>query len=169
MADESRQYAFISYLENHAEDRAMLATLRRGLGKLPGESPGMFPYIVPFIHEDQVRHRDQEQNYYLIASLFALHPSSISSGNMGTHLYRYTQEVGDDEATTRRFVQLLNLRRETLDTPLRQHISLLKSKDVAVNWHGLFEDLNYWSHDARVVQKKWASEFWRSPKKQAKS
>jgi CRISPR system Cascade subunit CasB len=169
MALESKQFAFIGYLEKHAEDRAMLATLRRGLGKQPGESASMYQYIIPFLHEDNVQYADQESNYYLIASLFALHPISTTQGNMGAHLYQFTQQVGDDEATTRRFVQLLNLRRETLDTPLRQHISLLKSKDIAVNWHQLFYDIRYWSHEDRFVQKQWASKFWRSTKKQSKS
>ncbi len=164
MTDETRQHPFVNYLQLHAEDRAMLAELRHGLGRLPGEAPGMFPYVVPFIH-----HGYEEANLYLIAALFALHPVSAAKGNMGTHLLSYTQEVGADAATSRRFVQLLNLRRETLDSPLRQHISMLKSKDISVNWHQLLYDLNGWSHDARYVQKKWAREFWHSSNKQPKS
>jgi len=137
----------------------MLAELRRGLGYLPGEAPGMFPYVVPFAHQPY-----EERNLYMLASLFALHPVSTEEGNMGTHLYLYTQAVGDDTATTRRFVQLLNLRRDALDSPLRQHISMLKSKDIAVNWHQLLFDLNNWNREARFVQKNWASAYWRSAK-----
>jgi len=164
MTTEDRKHPFVTYLQDHAQDRAMLAELRRGLGRSPGEAPGMFPYVVPFVHQ-----RYEENNLYMLASLFALHPASTDEGNMGRHLYQYIGVVGDEAATTRRFVQLLNLRRESLDSPLRQHISILKSKDIPVNWHRLLYDLNYWDHEARFVQKNWASEFWRSSNKQAKS
>lgn len=162
MANDQK-HPFVSYLEQHAEDRAMLAELRRGLGRDPGQVAGMYPYVVPFLHN-----QFEEGNLYLIASLFALHPESTSTGNMGTHLKTFADAVGDDAATTRRFTQLLNLRRESLDAPLRQHISLLKSKDIAINWHQLMRDLNAWSRQDRFVQKRWASAYW-TPKKQSNS
>lgn len=157
MTDNTRQHGFITYLEEHREDRAMLAELRRGLGREPGEASGMFPYVLPFVHEQW-----QESSLYLIASLFALHPVSAAGGNMGDHLRTYANEVGDDAATTRRFVQLLNLHRAALDSPLRQHISLLKAKDIPVNWHDLLSALYGWNHPDRYIQKGWASSYWRS-------
>jgi CRISPR system Cascade subunit CasB len=161
MSEDTKQHPFISYLEKHADDRAMLAELRRGLGRKPGEAPGMFPYIVPFVHPANTR---EEANLYMIASLYALHPLSIQAGNMGAHLRTLADKLGDAAATTRRFVQLLNQSRAALDTPLRQHVSLLKSQDVSINWHQLLYDLNYWSHDERFVQKRWAERYWRSSK-----
>ncbi len=160
MNEESKQHPFISFLEKHADDRAMLAALRRGLGKRPGDTPDMFPYVVPFVWD---KHR--EPDIYLIASLFALHPSSVATGNMGTHLHTYTVAVKDDAATTRRFVQLLRLSRDALDVPLRQHISLLKSKEIGVNWNQLLNDLRHWDHPERFVQKNWASFYWQAPDK----
>ena len=157
MSEITKQHPFISYLQSHVDDRAMLAELRRGLGRKPGEAPGMFPYVVPFIHEQH-----DEADLYLIASLFALHPSSTSNGNMGDHLNALIKTLGDDAATTRRFVQLLNRSRSALDMPLRQHISILKGKDVSINWHQLLYDLRNWGHPARYVQKRWASAYWRS-------
>lgn len=159
MSENIKQYAFISYLEERADDRAMLAELRRGLGRKAGEAVGMFPYVVPFV---SLSKRDEEANLYLIASLFGLHPSSAKTGDMGTHLRTLANNLGDDSATTRRFVQLLNQSRPALDVPLRQHISLLKSQDIGINWHQLVFDLNYWSHDERFVQKHWAQNYWRS-------
>lgn len=163
MSDETRQHPFIEFLEKRTDDRAMLAELRRGLGRKPGETPGMFPFVVPFVH-----HPRDEANLYLIASLFALHPVSVRTGNMGEHLRTLATAIGDDAATTRRFVQLLNQHRLSLDVPLRQHISLLKSHDVGINWHQLLLDLISWDHEERFVQKKWASAYWRSPDKQPK-
>jgi CRISPR system Cascade subunit CasB len=159
---EEKKHPLITFLEQHTDDRAMLAELRRGLGRTPGEAASMFPYVMPFIGN-----RYEEDNLFLVASLFALHPVSSKSGNLGQHLHSYVQVVGDAAATTRRFVQLLNLRRETLDTPLRQHISLLKAQEIPVNWHQLIRDLGYWSHEDRFVQKEWASAYW--PPQKSKS
>lgn len=161
MNSGTREHPLITYLEEHVDDRAMLAELRRGLGRVPGEVAGMYPYIIPFSYDEQ-----QDGDLFLIASLFALHPVSSKTGNMGDHLRTYSESVGDDAATTRRFVQLLNLRRPSLDNPLRQHIAILKGKDIPVNWHQLLNDLRYWKHENRVVQKRWASTYWRSSNKQ---
>lgn len=162
MTQESKDHPFINYLQKHTEDRAMLAELRRGLGQQPGEAPGMFPYVVPFVTDWN------EADIYMLASLFALHPSSTISGNMGDHLYRLAHaQDGNEEATTRRFVQLLRMNRDALEPRLRQHINLLKSNEIAVNWHQLIMDVNrrYWDHPDRFVQKKWASSYWKSSSK----
>lgn len=159
MSEETKLHPFISYLQKNVDNRSMLAELRRGLGRRPGETPGMFPYIVPFLHDE---HRSEEANLYLIASLFALHPASVSTGNMGDHLRALAHAAGDDTATTRRFVQLLNQSKDNLETPLRQHISMLKAKDIGVNWHQLLRDLRQWGHQSHFVQKNWASSYWRT-------
>lgn len=156
MSEEVYKHPFVEYLEKHDDDRAMLAELRRGLGRAPATVPGMYPYIVPYSHNWR-----EEANLYLIGALFALHPSSTYQGNMGDHLYTYAQALGDDAATTRRFTQLMRQRRESIDAPLRQHIAMLKSKDIAVNWHQLIRDLQWWDDDERRVQKRWASAYWR--------
>jgi len=157
-----REHPLISYLQSRAEDRAMLAALRRGLGKAPGEVPVMFPYVVPFIGQYN------EANLYRVASLFGLHPQSTDKGNMGAHLYQYALAVGDDAATTRRFTQLLRLNLDSFDSPLRQHVAMLKSKDIPINWHQLLFDLNYWDHPERFVQRNWAAQYW-PPTKSSKS
>jgi len=156
---ESKQYPFILYLEAHIKDRAMLAALRRGLGQPPGSAPDMFPYVVPFVLQWN------ESDLYLVASLFGLHPSLSTTGNIGTHIKDFSRakhfkRVDDDEATKRRFIQLLRYNRDALDTPFRQQISLLKSQNVAVNWHQLLYDLHYWDHADRFVQRQWAFAFW---------
>ncbi len=160
---ETKEDPFVTYLQARAEDRAMLAALRRGLGAQPGEEPAMFPYVVPFVHDWN------EADIYMIASLFALHPSSISSGNIGDHLRRLAADEGSAEATERRFVQLLRMRRETLEPRLRQQISILKAKDIAINWHQLMADLRNWDHPKRFVQRHWADAFWRANQSESKS
>jgi CRISPR system Cascade subunit CasB len=155
MNPEVKQHPLISFLEKHKEDRAMLAELRRGLGKKPGEAPGMFPYVARFVGERN------EDVLYLIASLFALHPMSSQYGNMGNHLRTLATNLGDDNATERRFVQLLQQNGDALDVPLRQHITLLKSKDIPVNWHQLMTDIIRWDNPNRYVQRNWANAYWK--------
>ena len=155
----SKNEPFIEFLERSREDRAMLAALRRGLGRKPGEAPSMFPYVVQFLPPNS--HADYEANFYRVASLLSLHPVSASSGNMVLHLRKLAGAQADDAATERRFVQLLNQHIESIDIPLRQHITLLRGSDIAVNWHQLFYDLKFWDHDAHFVQKQWADAFWR--------
>ena len=154
-ANETKQHPFVRYLEERAGDRAMLAALRRGLGAEPGDVPAMYPYVVPFVRDWN------EADIYLIASLFAFHADSANSGNMGNHLRALAGQLGDDDATERRFVQLLRMRRDTLEPRLRQQISILKSKDIPVNWHQLIADLRHWDHPKRFVQRDWARAFWR--------
>lgn len=153
---KTKEEPFISHLEKYvkAENRAALAALRRGLGQEPGDAPGMFPYVVPFVQDWN------EDDVYMIAALFALHPSSTKFGNMGDHLRALARELGDDASTERRFVQLLRMRRDTLEPRLRQHISILKAKDIAVNWHQLFTDMRCWDRPKRNVQRRWAGAFW---------
>ena len=83
---ETQQHPFISYLQGRAEDRAMLAALRRGLGAEPGdpETADMMPYVERRIRKEASRR--EVKDIYMVASLFALHPSSADSGNMGDHL-----------------------------------------------------------------------------------
>ena len=61
---------------------------------------------------------------------------------------------------------LLSAHPDDLGDYLRQAVSLLKSKDVPVNWQRLLKDVLAWKRrDERPrlkVQKRWARNFWRS-------
>lgn len=159
---------FVDYLETLREDRAALAALRRGLGQAPGTVPDMYPYVVRFLPKDAYPDSWAEQCYYLIAALFALHPESAIEGNLGSH-FAATLEPNPDNnpninaATERRFTALLTAHPDDLPFYLRQAISFLKSKEVAVNWHQLMWHLRDWGYPERQnrVQKQWAAQFWR--------
>jgi CRISPR system Cascade subunit CasB len=155
---------FISYLQSLAErqDRGALSALRRGLGQPPGSEPETFRYIEPWLPEK--RSTNLETAYYLVASLFALHPKSINTGNMGSHLRACNPTKENDDALERRFTALLKSHIDDLPGYLRQTVSFLKSKEAPVNWNELLWDLQNWDYrrdDPRLsVQKKWASAFW---------
>jgi CRISPR system Cascade subunit CasB len=148
---------FIIFLDSLREDRAALAALRRGLGQPPGSQPAMYRYVEPFLHD-----RRQEPFYYLIAALFAYHPKPEGRGNMGDHFARARDPHSDSTAVERRFVALLAAHPEDLHFYLRQAVSFLRSKEIAVNWLQLLADLRGWGHPERYVQHAWARAFWGS-------
>jgi CRISPR system Cascade subunit CasB len=149
---------FISYLEGHREDRAVLAGLRRGLGHPPGTVADMYRYVVPWLSDDTPPRR--EAAFYTIAGLFAYHPAAGGQGNMGDHFAQARGRLGDDTAIERRFTVLLAAHPEDLDFHLRQAVSFLKSKDVPINWQQLLADVLAWAHPDGYVQRRWARAFW---------
>lgn len=159
MTEKTQPNPFITYLLSLKENRGALAALRRGLGRPPGTAPEMYPYVVPWLPEKCSQ--QVEAAYYLVAALFAYHPENTSSGNLGDHLRATITDGGNEQATERRFVALLQSHPDDLPDHLRHAVSYLKSKEQPVNWQQLFEDLLRWDHPQRYVQKRWAGSFWR--------
>lgn len=165
---QAKEHYFITYLETLTEDRAALAALRRGLGQPPGSVPDMHRYIIPLL-QNIYANSWEEEVYYLVASLFALHPESVKEGNLGTHFAQTLDPNPDyNKAIERRFTALLTAHPQDLPFYLRQAISFLQSKEQAINWHQLMRDILRWEHPtyATTVQKRWAAQFWRKQKQE---
>ena len=154
----TKTHPFVSYLEGLRDDRAALAAMRRGLGRPPGTVADMYRYVVPWLAADAPIWL--ERAYYTVAALFAYHPAPGSTGNMGDHFARARDPRGDDTAIERRFTALLAAHPDDVDSYLRQAVSLLKSKEVPIEWHQLLSDLLGWGHPDRYVQRQWARAFW---------
>lgn len=161
----TQPHNFVTYLETLADDRAARAALRRGLGQPPGTVPDMFPYIVRRLPNTVHPGSWEERCYYLIAALYAWHPVSAGTGNLGDHFARTLDpDPGRNEATERRFTALLTAHPDDLHFHLRQAISFLRSRDeIPVNWHQLMWDLRDWGYPEQRnrVQRRWAGQFWR--------
>jgi len=159
---------FISFLEDLAtrDDRGALAALRRGLQYDPGKCPDMYPYIIPWLKN--VKSKWEKNIYYLIAALFAYHPSKIKSEeDMGAVFSKIAQKRGDSQSLEQRFKLLLKSNPEDLPYHMRQAISLAKSENIPINWHELFFDLKRWPYDSAFPPyEKWANSFWKFKKKQ---
>ena len=159
-------YAFVAYLEGLAqrEDRGALAALRRGLGQPPGTVAATYPYVVPWLPAE-ARPR-QEEAYYLLAALYALHPAPGGAGNLGRSFRQVqnreprTEGESGSSPVERRFTALLAAHGDDLADYLRQAVSYLKSKEVPIDWNQLFQDIQRWDHPARIVQKDWARAYW---------
>lgn len=161
---ESPDLHFVNELEKlvRREDRAALAALRRGLGKPAGTTPEMYPYVVPLAPERG------DDAYYLVAALFAWHPSPWHapgrSSNLGASMARVARDSGSD-SIERRFVAMLNAPGEDLPEHLRHAVGLCRAHEVPVNWLQLLRDLQRWNvpePGRRQVQRQWAGSFWNS-------
>lgn len=163
-ASTPNEHPLIVFLNSLQENRAALASLRRGLGQPRSMAPDMHRYLLPLLPERISRW--DEQSYYLIAALFAFHPKSTTTGNLGNHFAVIAAQAGDSgrETVERRFITLLDAHPDDLAFHLRQAAGFLKSKDeVPVNWQQLLYDVMGWGRDQRrpEIQRRWAQGFWR--------
>jgi CRISPR system Cascade subunit CasB len=154
---KQEEHPFVTYLErlHQDKDRAALAKLRRGLGKRMG-SPEMYPYVVPFLPENE----RAREHHFLVASLFAMHPDPAPPGQSMGAVFRAIRRETESESIEKRFVNLLSADGEDVGKYLRQAISLARSKGVAINYHRLLYDLRFWDHPDRFVQLQWAKDYW---------
>lgn len=165
-ATRGRDGAFVDHLAELArrEDRAALAELRRGLGKPPGEAAGMHRHVMPFLPPDAPPW--EEEAYYLVAALFALHRGSWGA-NRGEHptnfgaSYAWLARAAGGVSVEARFVALLNAERDELAYHLRQAISLMRAHEIPVDWLRLLRDVRGWGNPDRWVQPRWARVYWR--------
>jgi CRISPR system Cascade subunit CasB len=156
------------------EDRATLAKLRRGLGKPIGQAAERDIWLHGHLHGAAPK---QEELAALIASLFALwhQGSRYSQRRPSRSLGGSFKELADAERrkcgkkldelvpnVERRFCVLLDSHPEDLAERLRHAVSLLKSKEIPIDWAGLLDDLLRWNLEKRPVQRKWAREYWAS-------
>jgi len=178
----AEEHPFISHLANlvREKDRGALAALRRGLGRPPGSVRAMDRYVLRYLSSDAGE--KQENAYYLVAALFAYWhqgKDSLTDGapvNLGASLWAMVKKAADEDTSNRsypdkwkeaekriekRLVALLNCHRDDLPAHLRHTISLLKSKDIPVNWTQLLWDVQKWHWESRDVQRGWARKFWR--------
>ena len=163
---EREKAPLVLYLEKLAQrqDRGALAALRRGLGKPPGTVVATYRHVTPFVPEAAAR-GGRDWPWYLVASLFALHPDSGARGDMGWTYRR----LGDHPSAEARFGALLDCAVEELPYHLRQAVSLAKSakRRTPVDYDLLLRHAQHWDHPDRWVQRRWARSYWGPDAKQA--
>lgn len=153
------------YALARTENRGALAALRRGLTQQPGTALEMYPYVAPYVPAEATPW--EEQMCYLVAALFAYHTEidDREYRNIG-HAFaelaarENTRPENASPSLTLRFNALLNSHPKDLHVHLRSAISLLRSKDIPVNWLQLLNDLCAWTHPEKRTQRRWAKAFW---------
>jgi CRISPR system Cascade subunit CasB len=140
--------------------RADLARLRRCAGRPLVECPEVFQLfygLLPYTVRGQDR---EEERYFLLATLFALDPRTSGARDIGATMGATAGSRGSGrEGIDRRMAVLLDAPVEDLAFRLRQLIALAAAADIGANWRVLLNDLLWWDHPARRVQRRWARSY----------
>jgi CRISPR system Cascade subunit CasB len=152
---------FIEWLEDlNAKDTRVRAVLRRSLAFEPGAFVPAYPYVEPFVKDENKSFR--REAHYLVAGLWAAH---WREGRTGVPMpigraCAVHQATSGSTSTERRFVNLLDADRDQLPHRLRQMVALLK--ELAIDFDALLNGLLYWNDDQKRIQNSWARDFYRS-------
>jgi CRISPR system Cascade subunit CasB len=145
--------------DSNQREAGTLAKLRRGLTEHPGERD---TWVYAHLGGASPEH---EEPGALIASLFALwHQggrgrAQRAPDSFGGSFGRLRAVTGS-ESVEKRFAGLIDSHPDDLPTKLRHAVTLLRSKEVPVDWEQLLRDLLSWRAEKRPVQRRWARHFW---------
>jgi len=151
-----------------------MATLRRALSEEQADILRPYEYVGYLLPQNDIQRQD---DYLLIAALFATHPLYAESeknwDNLGTHLaelrHNKLRAKESTDSLDRRFSALVAASREELPYHLRAAIRFLKDAAIPVHWEQLLHDVQKWeiaSADPTkaTVQRRWANAYWQTPK-----
>lgn len=152
---------FIDWLEQLNEKNTKVrAVLRRSLTFDPGLFVPAYPYVEPFIKDEDNSWR--RRMYYLVAGLWAAHWREDQNGqpiSLGKACAMH-QSTSGSASTESRFIALLDADQEQLPHRLRQMVSLLKEQ--VIDFDDLLTRLLYWNDDLKRTQNGWARDFYRA-------
>lgn len=152
---------FIDWLERlNEKDTKVRAVLRRSLAFDPGLFVPAYPYVEPFIKEEDNSWR--RRMHYLVAGLWAAHWREGQKGqpiSLGRACAMH-QSASNSASTESRFIALLDADQDQLPHRLRQMVSLLKEQ--AIDFDDLLTRLLYWNDDVKRTQNGWARDFYRN-------
>lgn len=152
---------FIEWLEGiNEKDTKVRAVLRRSLAFPPGVHVPAYPYIEPFIKDENNPWR--REMFYLVAGLWAAHWREGLKGqplSFGKACAAY-QVASGSASTETRFINLLDADQGQLPHRLRQMTALLKEQ--AIDFEDLLTKLIYWNDERKRTQNGWARDFYRN-------
>lgn len=152
---------FIEWLEDlNEKDTKVRAVLRQSLAFEPGRYIRAYPYVEPFVKDEEDRWR--RDMFYLVAGLWASHWRVGRVGvpmTLGKACAAY-QEDKKSTSTERRFITLLDADSDQLPHRLRQLVALLKEQPI--DFGDLLNSLVHWNDDQKRTQNIWARHFYRS-------
>lgn len=163
--------ALIGRWMRRPQDRALLARLRRGVGRRFGEDGDAAAALFEVLPAPATKpYRDElVEDAFLVATLFAVHPSAARSRRSLGETLRLTSRESTSPAAERQLGMLLVADREDLSWHLRRAVTFARSHDVAIDFHTLMRDVRAWSHPDRYAQRRWARDFYNAPSTTADS
>jgi CRISPR system Cascade subunit CasB len=140
------------------------------LGKPAGTVYEMDRYVLPFLsnlQEINVRLPITQLRHYLhfgIRGRINRKYKWQSRSSLKRLVETEVKNNGNREDTEKRLekylIAVLNANYEDLQDHLRRIVSLLKSKDIPLNWSQLLYDIQHWNTNDRWIQHQWAEGFW---------
>ncbi len=173
-----RKINSVTGTKSESATRAILARLRRGIGKAPGSLPDLWDVTLGGLPEELFS-KDEEPTYsewavHTALTLYALHQQgknfekqimSIEGAFLGTAVRRLVEsDHGNEDAVTRRFHAVaVSESFERLSWHLRGLVQLLRSKDIPLDYAALTEDLYWFQFQDRRddIRLKWGQDFYR--------
>lgn len=161
--------------------KAMLANLRRGVGREPGELPQLFGILLDDMPEKfwskSGAVTKEEWVCYTVLTLYALHQQGYDTGsqpmhtdenmNLGKAMYKLAASYDGDANGEQRSVQKLRMLATSVDQRelthhLRGIVHLLKSNGICLNYKRLAGDLYemQFSEGRRKVCLRWGQDFY---------
>ncbi len=173
----ARQVKHLAEHRNTSGGRAMLANLRRGIGKTPGEMPELWGIVLGGLNESLYGKNGEpspaEWAVYLSLTMFALHQQGsadsvqqdhISLGNAAARLI--DKSKNEDEERNRimqRFGPVITASdMQELSHHLRGMIQIFKANNVPLDYVQLAGDLLDFQYEdsRRRVQLRWGEDFY---------
>lgn len=144
------------------ENRAALASLRRGLGEPPGSVTDMYAAMPQLVFSLS---QSRKHAVFIVGALFGLNwqAPAIDRGEPFPKALKVTER---SESYEKRIQALLRSDFESLPTYLRHAVAYIKSKRdvrgaaIPVDWAQLIRDIARWEHPDRYVQQQWAEAWW---------
>lgn len=146
--------------------RAERAILKRNAGRTLADSRqavGVFYRLYP--REGDGR---DEEIFFLVATLYGLNPRAFP-GDFGSSMKALVAKGMSPQAVDARMTVLLESRFDMIDGfrpgggdlayRLQQCAKLAASHEIGINWPQLIDDLKWWSHPNKRVQKTWARSY----------
>lgn len=165
-------------MKESSNGRAYLASLRRGVGKTPGEIPDVWGLFLdgapkglysdnPYVEDVQ----KEEWAVYIALTLFAVHQQgksesvSVNGANLGNAAAMLMNDKTDDERNRvlRRFTPVVTASdMAELSYHLRSLVQLMKSKGIPLDYPKLACDIyDFQFEDSKaIVQLRWGREFY---------
>jgi len=156
---------FVEHLRRlNEEDRAAMACLRRSLSHEPGAYAPAYPYVEPFVGQDDRSDSPRRMALYVTAGLFAMHPVEETGVHYAQALAELMLEK-ESKSIEKRFIGLLESHPEDLHVHLRRATSLLAAERKGFDYTKLCRDLMRWYDIWRLtlsdrVRRKWARKFY---------
>lgn len=166
---------------DEGKNKAMLANLRHGAGKKPGEDPKTWGILFSDLPEQMLgvygEPSEAEWAIYIALTLYAIHQQgndphthsvSVEKISLGTAANSLVAKEGGDEDTRerirKRFLQVaMATDIQSLAYYLRSFIQLLKAKDIGLDYPMLAKDLYLYQNPnaMQTVRLGWGQDFYR--------